>query len=98
MEANGVFDDNKANASSPDYEGPVQYPKMFYHPLGATRMTVPADIVMTPIGPKADGEQREIIWETAVNKAEGDVLRAEGWHDHPAKAIAASGKTAPAMS
>ncbi len=98
MEASGVFDQNKANTSSPEFDGPVTYPKMFYHPKGERRVIVPPEIVMTPIGPKAVGEQSEIIWEIANSKAEGDELRAQGWHDHPAKAIAAGGGKAPAMS
>jgi hypothetical protein len=98
MEAAGKFDENKANASSPDFEGPVAYPKMFYHPAGETRVTVPAEIIMTPIGPKSVGEQKEIIWEIANNKAQADALRAAGWHDHPGKAIAAAGGKAPAIS
>lgn len=98
MEASGAFDNNKANTSSPEFEGPLQYPKMFYHPKGERRVTVPAEIIMTPIGPKAIGEQSEIIWEIAKSKAEGDSLREQGWHDHPGKAVTAGGGIAPAMS
>lgn len=102
MEAKGVFDANPANAQarSPDgqalYAGPVEYPKMLYHPQGAERVTVPAEIIVTPLGPKAVGEQRELIYRVVNNEAEEQALRAEGWHTHPASALRAAGKDAPA--
>lgn len=102
MEANGVFDLNPANTFARDqegqslYEGPVQYPMMFYHPEGETRVTVPGEIVLSPGGKeKLVGEQREIIWQVARDKGEGDKLKEAGWHDHPAKAIKASGGVVP---
>lgn len=98
MEANGVFDSNPANAISSDYEGPVSYPQMFYHPQGESRVLVPGEAINTPLGVQVVGEQRELINQIARTKIEADALRASGWHDHPAKAIAASGKAAPAVS
>ena len=98
MEANGVFDSNAANAISSDYEGPVPYPQMFYHPQGESRVLVPGEPINTPLGVQVVGEQRELVNQIARNKIEADALRAAGWHDHPAKAVAASGKVAPAMS
>ena len=98
MDAKGVFEENSANATALGYKGPVAYPKMFYHPKGETRITVPAEIIMTPLGPKAVGEQREIIWQIVATPAEEKALRLAGWHDHPAKAIAAGGGVAPATS
>lgn len=101
MEAKGVFDDNPANTSaSPDVGGyqRAEYPKMMYHPKGERRVTVPAEIISTPMGPKEVGQQTEIIHRIVGNAADEKKLLAEGWHNHPAKAIAASGGEAPAMS
>jgi|SRR5579875_1778678 len=104
MEAKGVFAQNSANADSmtPEgarlYKGPVEYPMMFYHPKGEERITRPAEVVVTPMGPKMVGEQRELISRVAHNEEEADKLREEGWHDHPAKAMAAAGKEAPPIS
>ena len=104
MEAKGVFEANPANVDARDqngaslYSGPVPYPKMFYSPTGERKITVPAEIITTPMGPKMVGEQSELIYEI-VNDSAGEArLRAAGWHDHPAKAIAAAGGIAPAMS
>jgi hypothetical protein len=104
MDANGHFDQNPANQQAKDqdgrplYEGPVEYPKMFYHPMGEMRITVPAELIETPRGVKEVGEQREIIWKIARNEAEGNRLRDQGWHSSPAKAIAAAGGVAPPES
>jgi hypothetical protein len=103
LEASGAFASNPANAGSRDadgnalYVGPVEFPKMFYHPEGKTRITVQAEIITTPLGPKAVGEQREIISKVAANAAEAKRLLAEGWHDHPAKAMEAAGLEPPPM-
>lgn len=96
MDAKGVFDSNPANASSPRYAGPVEYPKMFYHPEGKMREVQKAEIVNTPFGPVKVGEQFELINRTVHDAEEEARIRAAGWHDHPAKAIEASGKEAPA--
>src|ERR1700681_1551501 len=104
MEQQGRLASNPANVDSMSedgtqlYKGPVQYPRMMYHPQGELRIVVPAEIIMTPLGPKAVGLQTEIIHQVVADEAEEAALRAEGWHDHPAKAIAASGGEAPAMS
>lgn len=97
MEARGDFEANSANANSPNYKREL-YPKMFYHPKGETRQTKAPEIIVTPLGPKEVNAQYEMIYQVAGNKAEADELRKQGWHDHPAKAIAASGGKAPAMS
>ncbi len=68
-------------------EWPIQYPKMLYHPEGEERVSVPAEIITTPLGPKSVGEQRELIHKIVNNKVEEDEAVAAGWHDHPAKAI-----------
>ena len=95
MEAMGYFEGNPANAGARDdqglplYTGPVEYPKMFYHPTGEERITVPGEWIEQSgnRGPKLVGEQREIITQVARSKEEEEQLRADGWWDHPAKAI-----------
>jgi hypothetical protein len=71
---------------------------MFYHPKGEERVVTPAEVIMTPLGPKELNEHRELISATANNLEEETRLRDAGWHDHPAKAIAAAGGIAPAIS
>src|SRR5215471_19315309 len=95
MEAQGTFDDNPANSSSPDYKGPQAYPKMFYHPEGRERVIQRAEIIATPMGPERVGELKEIVNRTAADADEEAALRAMGWHDHPAKAMQAAGKEMP---
>ena len=105
MEARGDFDKNPANAGAYDrtsgdilYQGPVQYPKMLYHPDGETRITKPAEEIVTPFGPKRVGEQREIIWRIVNSPAEEAEWKSKGWHNHPRGAIVASGGEAPPPS
>ena len=98
MEAKGLFDMNAANSSSPQYQGPVEYPKMYYHPKGLKRVIQKAELLQTPFGPQKVGEQFELISRLANSKADEDRLINAGWHDHPAKAIAASGENAPPMT
>jgi hypothetical protein len=98
MEAKGLFDMNAANSSSPQYSGPVEFPQMFYHPTGKRRVIQKAELLQTPFGPQKVGEQFEIISRIANNAAEAARLVEAGWHDHPAKAIAASGEQAPPMT
>lgn len=95
MAKNGYFDSNPANTYSRDkttgeplYQGPVEFPKALFHPEGEERIVVQAELIVTPLGPKAVGEQREMIFQIVKNAAEEAALRAEGWLDHPAKAIA----------
>jgi hypothetical protein len=97
MEAQGLFDANPANPSSPDYRGPQQYPKMFYHPEGGQRLIQRAEILSTPMGPQKVGEQFELISRVANDPDEEAALRDAGWHDHPARAIHASGAEMPPM-
>lgn len=98
MEAKGLFDMNPANSSSPQYNGPVEYPKMYYHPTGKMRVIQKAELLNTPMGPQKVGEQFELIARVARDQIEADRLERAGWHDHPAKSIAASGAPAPAMT
>ena len=103
LEDAGYFDSNPANVSSRDndgaslYRGPVQYPKMLYHPTGETEVIVPAEVVMKPLGPKLVGEQRQLISKTVGNADDEMELLKLGWHEHPAQAIKAGGGDAPAM-
>src|SRR5215472_15182556 len=98
LDAKGIFDENPANATSPHYQGPVEYPKMYYHPKGKMRVVQKAEILQTPYGPEKVGEQWELIARTVADAQEEAKAKAAGWHDHPAKAIEASGRTAPAMT
>jgi hypothetical protein len=98
MEAKGVFEENPANSSSPRYAGPQEYPKMFYHPTGKQRVIQKAEILQTAYGPVKVGEMMELISRTVHTRDDEERARAAGWHDHPAKAIAASGAQAPAMA
>lgn len=100
----GAFSSNPANAGAMDkegqslYSGPIEYPKMMYHPTGAYRVTKAREAQMTVMGPIWTNEHKEIISEVATSRDEEVRLRRAGWHDHPAKAIAAGGGEAPPMS
>lgn len=102
MEAKGVFRKNPANIGSqtdqgmPLYIGPVQYPKMLFHPKGEERIIQQGELIVTPLGPQRIMQQREIINKVVNNAAEEMELVNQGWHTHPANAIRASGKEAPA--
>lgn len=104
MEAKGLFDSNPANVGSKSedgsmlYKGPQAYPKMLYHPHGETKTLVPGVAELTPWGPRVHGQLDEIIWVLVNSEAEEKKLRLEGWHTHPAHAIAASGGKAPQIS
>lgn len=98
MEAKGLFDENIANSSSPRYQGPVEFPKMYYHPTGKKRIIQKAEFLQTPFGPQKVGEQFELISRIAKDENDEKRLIGAGWHDHPAKAIAASGEAAPPMT
>lgn len=93
MENNGIFSVNPANAGSRDldgnvlYTGPVEYPKMLYHPDGEEKVIVPAELVLRAGQYVPVGEQKELINKIVASKEEEDVALAEGWHDHPAKAV-----------
>jgi len=115
MEDSGIFRRNPANADSladngdPLYQGPVEYPKMLYHPKGEERVLVPGEMLLTRDGqplinhrtqqPVIVGEQKEIIWKMVETPEEEAELVTEGWHTHPALAIAAAndGRPVPPM-
>lgn len=95
MEAKGLFEANPANQSSQHYKGPIRFPKMLYHPKGEEIITVQAEVISTPLGPKEVGEQREIVHMVVNTPNELKAALDDGWHEHPADAIEASGKKAP---
>lgn len=102
MEAKGIFASNPANAGSmredgtPLYAGPVEYPKMLYHPQGAQRVLVPPRVEPTPTGPVHIPAQMELISQIVQDAEEEAKLTSQGWHDHPADAIAAAVELDPA--
>lgn len=100
MERKGVFRDNPANAESPLYGevGPVEYPKMMYHPEGAERVVEPAHQEQTNLGIITIPARTEMISRVVKDQKEEEVLASEGWHAHPADAVEASGKPRPATS
>lgn len=97
MEAQGEFDANPANRSAVNNEGqpiyrPQEYPKMLYHPEGEKRVLKLPQEIFTRSGdpftpPRYTAAVEEIIWMMADNRQQEMALRADGWHDHPAKAI-----------
>lgn len=105
MDAKGVFAANPANAgamSADDghslYVGPVEYPKMLYHPDGEQEVLVPERTEPTPTGPVKVPAQLAMKYKVVKDETEEEELRAAGWHDHPADALAARGEVAPAKS
>jgi hypothetical protein len=94
MEEKGYFERNPANVDARDqttgeslFKGPVQYPKMLYHPQGAEKIIVPAEIIVTPMGPQRVGEQRQLVYKVVSSEAEEAALLAAGWHSTPGAAV-----------
>lgn len=104
LEKKGIFAANPANIGSfdlethePLYKGPVEFPKMLYHPKGERRMISRGEMIETPMGAKVVGEQWELISQI-VNSAEEEAkLLAEGWHHKPWQAMKAAGVDVTAM-
>lgn len=101
MDQAGYFDTNPANtfAKAEDgsalYRGPVEYPKMLYHPEGKTKVMVQATAVDTPFGPQLRGEQRAIIHQIVLNEEDEKLMLEQGWHETPSAAVRAGGGIAP---
>lgn len=101
MEARGDFAANPANVGSmsddgsPLYKGPLEWPKMLYHPEGATREVEPERREPSPTGVITIPAKREMITAIAGSQEEEDALREAGWHLHPADAFVAAGLPAP---
>lgn len=97
MDAAGYFDSNPANVQSRDadnqplYVGPVEFPKMLYHPDGESEITNPGEVIVTPFGPKIVGEQKQMIYRIVKDAKEEAKLRAEGWHLSAQVALGRSG-------
>src|SRR5271167_1873134 len=93
MEAKGIFERNPANAGARSedgqmlYAGPVQFPRMLYHPNGETKITDLGEEVETARGWVVRNQKTEIVTQT-VNSAEEEAeWLAKGWHKHPSPAI-----------
>ena len=93
LEKKGYYSSNPANSYARDptdghnlYTGPVEFPKMLYHPQGEERIITQAEIVTTPMGAKLVGEKRELIYVSVENEARLNEALYDGWHDHPSKA------------
>jgi hypothetical protein len=108
MEDRGLFETNKANAQAVSndglsiYEGPVQYPRMLYHPKGELHC-ISQGILVTdrdsrPVfdergQPKYAGAVwgvKNIIVESEEQEAE---MVKEGWHYTEAQALRANPET-----
>lgn len=98
MDDAGTFDNNPANQSAGPVYKKQQFPRMVWHPDGEERITKPAEEIETRSGYKLVGEQREIIYRLANNRKEYDRLLNDGWHAHPAGAMAAAGHEPPPVS
>jgi hypothetical protein len=102
LENKGAFSGNPANAGAVDkdgkqlYLGPMDFPKMFYHPKAELVEINPGELVATLEGPRRVNRQTAMAHQVAYTKEDEKRLRAEGWHDHPAKALRATGQNAPA--
>lgn len=104
MDAKGVFDRNPANvgARTEDgqsiYKGPQTYPRMLYHPEGKTRVLNPGTTELVAGQYMVLGRLEEIVHVIVNDMKEEAKYRGEGWHIHPAHAIAAGGGEAPMTS
>jgi hypothetical protein len=88
MEARGDFEANGANAASPNYAGPVEFPRLVYF----------AEEEVIASGSYEDvkgkgfillGEQKALRNRTVRDRTELADALADGWFDHPAKALKA---------
>lgn len=102
MEERGIFALNPANPGARTeqgenlYSGPVEFPKMLYHPKGETRVVDPGEVLETPLGAKVVNVKTEMVSQVVTSTEQEAALRAEGWHDHPGFAVkAATGKAPP---
>lgn len=93
MEQDGYFAKNPANLDSRGPQGEmiykkIEFPKMVYHPEGEFKITVPAEVVATPLGPKYVGEQRALVSKVVNSPEELAEARSAGWHLTPADSAA----------
>lgn len=104
MEAAGIFEANSANSYSRDpttgdtlYSGPVEFPKLFYHPEGEQELVPgcnPEDIETKGGKILRVNEHWQLISKIAKNREEEKALREQGWHDHPSDSMRANAKLA----
>jgi hypothetical protein len=109
MEDKGFFDVNKANASAVNndgvsiYDGPVQYPKMLYHPKGElaciTQGIMVTDRDNRPVydeagKPKFAGAVWGVKYMIVDSEAQEAELVGQGWHFTEAQALRANPETA----
>jgi hypothetical protein len=95
MEDRGVFEQNKANAQAVNndglstYSGPVEYPKMLYHPKGEEYCVSQGIMIVDrdnrPVydekgNPKYAGSVFAIKNRVVDTLEEEETLKAEGWH------------------
>jgi hypothetical protein len=98
MEDDGYFEANAANVGSRDaqgrrlYKGPVEYPRMVYHPEGLHKITTAGRPEATPFGPIMVGEQREVVNMLVDDEPSYKMAKDEGWFDTPAESIAKNPK------
>jgi hypothetical protein len=88
MEARGDFEANEANASSPNYAGPVEFPRLVY----AAEEEVIASGSYEEVKGRGTillGEQKALRNRTVRDRTELADALADGWFDHPAKALRA---------
>ena len=102
MDDRGVFDSNPANAQAVNndgfsiYKGPVEYPKMLYHPQGKLKVVFQGLLVTDPKSgeamldkegnPRYTGTQVVVEHVVVASEAEAAPYIAEGWHETEAAA------------
>lgn len=95
LEAKGFFDSNPANTFARDvstgeniYKGPIEYPKMLYHPKGDEEVIRAGEVVVSPLtGPALQNEIRGMVHMVVEDQSAEEAALAAGWHLHPAQAI-----------
>ncbi len=88
MEARGDFEGNDANASSPNYAGPIEFPRLVY----AAEEEVIANGTWEDIKGRGTillGEQKALRNSDGQGSDGIGGCLADGWFDHPAKALKA---------
>lgn len=102
MDKRGDFDSNPANAQAVNvdgvsiYKGPVEYPKMVFHPKGEREIMSMGTVVVEEgkiVRDPATGQPQRTgdIWGTknkiAADETQYQEFKALGWHDTEAEAL-----------
>jgi hypothetical protein len=100
MEESGYFERNTCNIGARNSEGlpayeKAEYPKMLYHPEGATVVVQQGEMIATPFGPKIVGERRELVSRVVKSEAEEKEALSTGWHLSPESSSRAGQGLAP---